>query len=465
MPPGVPDDDAAGAGEEFRRPSDEPPAEDSPGSSAALKPQPETPFGGQPAEKKSRFPSSAWGEEAAPEPLLEQPSTPSMTTQVGDRLEAGAEIGPYKILETIGEGGMGVVFKAEQRPPLRRMVALKIIKAGLDSKEVIARFEAERQALAMMDHPGIAKVFDAGTTPSGKPFFAMEFVAGQPISDFCDLHRLSVRRRLMLFADVCDAIQHAHNKGVIHRDLKPANVLVSLPGGVPQAKIIDFGVAKALRQKLSERTLYTETGQLVGTPEYMSPEQAEGGVLEVDIRSDVYSLGVLLYELLCGCLPFDSKKIRAGGVLDIQRMIRDEDPPRPSQAVTSLDAGRALGVMAARQCDVNELRKELARELEWIVLTAMRKDRTERYATAAELGEDVRRYLADKPLKAAPVSWVYAGRKFLGRNKGVVAIASAVAASFIVGVGAVGYFGYQASVENAELREEIADLKAQLETR
>jgi len=334
------------------------------------------------------------------------------------------KVGPYVIQQVIGEGGMGTVYRAEQRHPIRRIVALKLVKLGMDTREVVARFESERQALALMNHPNVARVLDAGATETGRPYFVMELVQGEPITTFADRHKLTVRQRLELFVQACDAVQHAHQKAIIHRDIKPSNILVTLADAKPTVKVIDFGVAKALSSRLTERTLFTETGQLVGTPEYMAPEQADGGGgLDVDTRSDVYSLGVVLYELVCGALPFDARTFRSGGYNEIQRIIREVDPPRPSTRLSKLGKG-AEEVARLRQTDPGGLDRQLKRELEWIPLKAMQKERARRYASPTELAEDIRRYLTSQPLRAAPDSATYRLRKFFKRNKrGVTAAA------------------------------------------
>ena len=341
------------------------------------------------------------------------------------------QIGPYRILGRVGEGGMGIVFRAEQREPVRRTVALKLIRLGMDSDQVLARFESERQALAILDHPHVAKVLDAGTTEGGRPYFVMEFVAGEPITAFCDRHHYTTNQRLELFTQACEAVQHAHQKAIIHRDLKPSNILVSLVDDRPHVKVIDFGVAKALTERLTDRTLHTTTGQLVGTPEYMSPEQAEAS-LDVDTRTDVYSLGVILYELLCGALPFEPASLRGAGYGEIQRILRDVEPPRPSAKLTSLGAVGAQ-VAQRRQAHVQQLAGQLRRELEWIPLKAMNKDRTRRYATADQLADDVRNYLANRPLLAGPEVLSYRARKFVRRNKGAVGAVGAVVVALAIG--------------------------------
>jgi WD40 repeat protein/serine/threonine protein kinase len=344
----------------------------------------------------------------------------------------GTVIGPYKLLQQIGEGGMGVVYMAEQEQPVRRRVALKVIKPGMDSKQVIARFEAERQALAMMDHLHIAKVLDAGTTPNGRPYFVMELVKGVPITRFCDREHLTLRERLELFVPVCQAIQHAHQKGVIHRDLKPSNILVTLYDGTPVPKVIDFGVAKALHQKLTERTMFTEFGAVVGTLEYMSPEQAELSGLDVDTRSDVYSLGVLLYELLTGTTPFEKKRLRQAALAEVMRIIHEEDPPKPSTRLSQ--SGESLaGIAAARKTEPAKLTRLVRGELDWIVMRALEKDRARRYGTANGLARDVQRYLADEAVEACPPSAGYRLRKYARRHRRLLATAASFGLLLILG--------------------------------
>jgi serine/threonine protein kinase/tetratricopeptide (TPR) repeat protein len=350
----------------------------------------------------------------------------------------GALIGPYKVLEQIGEGGFGVVFLAEQQQSIRRLVALKLLKHGMDTRQVLARFEAERQALALMDHPNIARVLDAGETPpacaggSPRPYFVMELVKGMPITQFCDHHHLAPEARLKLFIDVCHAIQHAHHKGVIHRDIKPGNVLVTLHDGVPVVKVIDFGVARAMGQKLTERTLFTTRGQMVGTPAYMSPEQAEMSGLDIDTRSDVYSLGVLLYELLTGTTPLEISRLQDVGYAEMQRLIREEEAPRPSTRLSSL--GDSATVLASnRGLDVKRLRQLLAGELDWVVMKALEKDRNRRYDTPASFAEDVERYLRREAILARPPSLAYKLKKFTQRNRVAVLTVAAVAAALLAG--------------------------------
>ncbi len=318
---------------------------------------------------------------------------------------------------------------AEQREPVVRRVALKIIKAGMDTRSVIARFEAERQALAMMDHPNIAKVFDAGESAAGRPFFVMELVRGEPITQFCDREGLGLNERLALFADVCRAVQHAHQRGVIHRDIKPGNVLVTVADGKPLAKVIDFGIAKAMNTRLTEKTLFTEFRQLIGTPEYMSPEQADSGGVDVDTRTDVYSLGVLLYELLSGSTPFDGARLRSASYAEIQRIIREEEPKKPSTRLSASGKGLAA---ARRRLGPEELRRLVKGELDWIVMRCLDKDRARRYDSASGLAADVERFLRGEPVEAAPPSLGYALRKFTRRNRVAVGFAAVAAAGLLL---------------------------------
>ncbi|MGA2255993.1 MAG: protein kinase, partial [Thermoguttaceae bacterium] len=313
----------------------------------------------------------------------------------------GQTIGCYKLLEEIGDGGMGVVYMAEQREPVRRKVALKIIKPGLDTREVIARFEAERQALALMDHPNIAQVLEAGVAGSGRPYFVMEFVNGVQVTNYCDQNRLTTRERLELFIQVCRAIEHAHQKGIIHRDIKPSNVMVTLYDGAPVPKIIDFGVAKSVFGQLTEKTLFTHHGQMLGTPLYMSPEQAEMSGPDVDTRSDIYSLGVMLYELLTGGTPFDRERVREVAYDELRRMVREDDPPRPSDRISTLGAAATV-ISGQRKTDPARLSQLLRRDLDWIVMKALQKDRSRRYQTASEFAQDIERYLSNEPIHARP---------------------------------------------------------------
>ena len=341
--------------------------------------------------------------------------------------EAASEIvlGSYRLHQGLGEGGMGEVWLAQQNQPVRRQVAVKILKAGMDSVRVIGRFEAERQTLAVMDHPCIAKVLDAGTTPQGRPYFVMEYVRGDSIAVFCDQHRLSLRARLELFIQLCEGVQHAHQKGIIHRDLKPSNVLISLVDDRPVPRIIDFGIAKVVTQPFSDGSLFTELGTFVGTPEYMSPEQA-AMTGDVDTRSDVYSLGLLLYELLVGRLPFDRDAFRSGGLDGVWRTIRDTDAPRPSTQVTSGGVD-VQAIAARRQIPASKLAGVLRGDLDWITMKALEKDRARRYATANALALDIRRHLEHEPVSAGPPTAIYRARKFAQRHRVGVAAAASLA--------------------------------------
>lgn len=337
----------------------------------------------------------------------------------------GESVGPYRLIEVIGEGGMGRVYLAEQTEPLRRRVALKVIKLGMDTRDVIARFQAERQALALMDHPNIAKVLDAGATERGSPYFVMEYVPGLPITRYCDEHRLGTRDRLQLFRKVCDAVQHAHQKGVIHRDLKPSNILVSIQDDGPVPRIIDFGVAKATGRRLIEDTVFTRVGQMIGTPEYMSPEQADPAALDIDTRADVYALGVVLYELLVGELPFSRQELLEAGYEEIRRRIREEDPPRPSTRV-SRSGPASVEAAARRRTDVRTLRRDLQGDLDWIVMMALEKDRARRYTSAAALADDLQRHLTHEPVVAGSPGAAYRAQKFVRRHRVGVGFAAVV---------------------------------------
>jgi serine/threonine protein kinase len=367
------------------------------------------------------------------------PPTPTDTADTqtgsppGDRagdLPDMRSVGPYTLVEVIGEGGMGTVWLAQQTEPVKRLVALKVIKAGMDSRPVLARFEAERQALALMDHPNIAKVLDGGATPVGRPYLVMELVKGVPITKFCDERRLTPRERLELFVAVCQAVQHAHQKGVIHRDIKPSNVLVALYDERPVPKVIDFGVAKAAGQPLTEQSLVTGLGAVVGTPEYMSPEQAELNQLDIDTRSDVYSLGVLLYELLTGTTPLCRKRTQETALWELLRLVREEEPPRPSTRLGTSD--ELASIAADRGVDARKLSGLIRGELDWIVMKALEKDRDRRYETANGLAADVQRYLADEPVQACPVSASYRLRKFTRKNRKALLTAGAFAALLVV---------------------------------
>jgi serine/threonine protein kinase/tetratricopeptide (TPR) repeat protein len=373
-------------------------------------------------------------------------------------------VGPYKLLRQIGEGGMGVVYLAEQESPIRRRVALKIIRPGLDSDQVIARFEAERQALAMMDHPHIAKVFDAGTTETGQHYFVMELVHGIPITEFCDQNRLAPAERLELFIRVCQAVQHAHQKGIIHRDIKPSNVLIGLHDGRPVPKVIDFGLAKAVDQRLTERTMYTQFGQVVGTLEYMSPEQAELGVLDIDTRSDIYSLGVVLYELLTGSTPLRRARLPRAAYADVLQRIREEEAPKPSSRLSEL--GPELATIAQRrQTEPARLAKLVRGELDWIVMRALEKDRTRRYETADGLARDVERFLSHEPVEAGPPSATYRLRKYARKHRGVLAMAGTFAGLLMLAAAVTTRQAYLATMarneaQNAYEQSRINEAKA-----
>ena len=347
--------------------------------------------------------------------------------------QPGQMIGRYKLLQSIGEGGFGSVWMAEQKEPVKRRVALKIIKLGMDTRQVIARFEAERQALAMMDHPNIARVFDAGATETGRPYFVMELINGVPILEYCDTEKLDTKARLNLFIKVCNALQHAHQKGVIHRDIKPSNVMITLHDGVPVPKVIDFGIAKATNQELTDKTLFTQHQQMIGTPAYMSPEQAEMSGLDIDTRSDIYSLGVLLYELLTGTTPFNSDELMSKGFAEMVRIIRETEPDRPSTRLNTL-GDKATKTAQQRCVDVRELGSVLRGDLDWIVMKCLEKDRSRRYETASGLATDIQRHLNDEPVSAGPPGARYRLRKFIKRNRTGVIAAAVVASVLILGI-------------------------------
>jgi len=373
--------------------------------------------------------------------------------------DAGTTVGPYKLLQRIGEGGFGVVYMAEQAEPVRRKVALKIIKPGMDTKEVIARFESERQALALMDHPNIARVLDAGATDSGRPYFVMELVKGVPITDFCDKNHLSVEDRMNLFIPVCLAVQHAHHKGIIHRDIKPSNVMVTLHDGKPVPKVIDFGVAKATSQQLTQKTLFTAYGQMIGTPLYMSPEQAEMSGLDIDTRSDIYSLGVLLYELLTGTTPIEQQRLREAGFAEMQRLIRDIEAPRPSTRLSSLHNDASMLISTNRGTDAKRLSDLLRGDVDWIVMKALEKDRQRRYDTPNAMADDIQRYLKHEAIIARPPSTTYRVQKFIQRNKGLAFAVAAITCTLLLGAVISTGFAFYA---NAQLdRAVVAESRLQ----
>ncbi len=403
------------------------------------------------------------------EPGVVMPPPSAPTSAEAKRLSIqdrpGTTIGPYTLHEQIGEGGFGVVYLAEQHKPVRHRVALKIIKPGMDTRQVVARFQAERQALALMDHPHIARVLDGGETDSGRPYFVMELVKGIPITDYCDQCSLPTRERLELFVAVCQAVQHAHQKGIIHRDLKPSNVMIAMQDGQPAPKVIDFGVAKAINQRLTEHTLYTQFSQLVGTPLYMSPEQAEMSPLEVDTRSDIYSLGAMLYELLTGTTPFERERLTNASFDELRRIIRQEEPPPPSSRLSTL-GGRASVIAERRRTEPRRLQQVVRGDLDWVVMKALEKDRTRRYETASGFAADVQRHLSGEAVIAAPPSRLYRTGKFIRRNKGSVLAGGLVALGLIIGIGVSTWMFLQerAALARAFAAEQVqSQLRSQAE--
>src|SRR3990172_655381 len=393
------------------------------------------------------------GLEPGPEDSEAEGTTEIRTDETSDLGWAG----PYRLLSTLGEGGMGTVYLGEQREPIRRRLAIKIIKPGMSSKDAVARFESERQALALMSHPGIARIYDAGTTEDGRPYFVMEYVRGVPITEYCDKKRLDNRKRLGLFAMVCQAVQHAHQKGIIHRDIKPSNVLVTVEEGEPRPKVIDFGVAKALQQRLTEKTLFTQQGILVGTPGYMSPEQAGMSDVDIDTTTDIYSLGVLLYELLVGAPPFDPRRLRVAGWEEMIKIIREEEPGGPSTRVRTLGA-TATEVAEHRSTQPETLRKQLRGDLDWIVLKALEKDRALRYASATERAADIERHLDDEPVAAGPPSAAYRFQKLIRRHRVAFAATAAVFVALTAGLVVSAALYVRAEQARRETRQQVVHL-------
>jgi serine/threonine protein kinase len=409
---------------------------------------------------------SAPSDESQGMAALDRTSAPNAeATARADRIpptieEPGAQIGPYKVLQRIGEGGMGIVYLAEQEKPVRRKVALKIIKPGMDTAQVVARFEAERQALAILDHPSIAKVLGGGATDTGRPFFVMELVKGVPITEYCDNVQLSPRERLELFIPVCEAIQHAHQKGIIHRDLKPSNVLIAMQDGKPVPKIIDFGVAKAIDQRLTEKSLFTQHGTIVGTFEYMSPEQAQMSAMDVDTRTDVYGLGVLLYELLTGTTPLERAQLRQSGYAEILKRIREEEPPKPSTRLSESTA-TLPSVAAHRKTDPLRLPRLMKGDLDWIVMKSLEKDRTRRYETANGFARDIQRYLEGDAVEACPPSAFYRLKKVVRKHRALLATTTAFVLLLIAATVVSSALALAANRERARAHRAMVEVEAQ----
>jgi eukaryotic-like serine/threonine-protein kinase len=400
---------------------------------------------------------SAGGSDMAVAQKISRAVAEAADLEVAADEEVGKQIGPYKLLQKIGEGGCGIVYMAEQAEPVRRKVALKVIKLGMDTKSVITRFEAERQALALMDHPNIARVLDAGATGAGRPYFVMELVHGVKLTTYCDDHCLDARQRLDLFVHVCNAIQHAHQKGIIHRDIKPSNILVTMHDGVPVPKVIDFGIAKAIEGRLTDQTMFTAYGQFVGTPAYMSPEQAEMSGLDVDTRSDIYSLGVLLYELLTGATPFDQKELLQEGIDEMRRTLREREPHRPSTKLDGMRLEELTQTALHRHVEPPKLKSLLSGDLDWIVMKSLEKDRRRRYQTVNGLAADILRYLNNEPVIARPPSRVYRFQKLVRRNRGVFIAVSAVSVALFAGLGTSSWLFVrerEAHRDQTRLREE-----------